>query len=88
MIPLRAESLLVGNNHIYVSGFPDTTDEKDPWAAFDARKGGRLLVLKKSDGAKVSEMDLPSPPVYDGAAAAYGKLYLSLKDGKLTCLGD
>ena len=77
----------MGSEHLYVAGFPDTADKSDPWAAFDGRKGGVLLVLKKSDGAEVSDTKLKSPPAYDGVAAAYGKLYLSLKDGTIICLG-
>ena len=39
------------------------------------------------DGTKLSELKLDAPPVFDGMAAAGGKLYLSCLDGKLRCFG-
>jgi hypothetical protein len=36
----------------------------------------------------VSEYKLPGDPVFDGAAAAYGDLFLSLKNGNLVGMGE
>jgi hypothetical protein len=46
-----------------------------------------LRVLDAGTGERVSELRLGSEPVFDGLAAAYGRLFLSLKNGKLVCLG-
>ena len=47
---------------------------------------GRLLALAAADGKTLAERDLP-PPIWDGMAAAYGRLFVSTRDGKLICLG-
>jgi hypothetical protein len=55
-------------------------------AAFDGKEGVRLRAISTADGAKLAERELSALPVFDGMAAANGKLYLTTKDGKLTCL--
>jgi hypothetical protein len=46
-----------------------------------------LLVIETASGKKLSEVSLPSPPVFNGAAAASGRLYLTCEDGSVICLG-
>jgi outer membrane protein assembly factor BamB len=53
---------------------------------FVAGTRGRLLALASADGKTLAECDLPAP-VWDGMAAAYGRVYVSTHDGKLICLG-
>ncbi len=50
-------------------------------------KDGRLMAFSTADGKKLGEVKLPAPPVFDGLAAAHGKLYLSCLDGKVRCFG-
>jgi hypothetical protein len=47
-----------------------------------------LRIYSADKGKQVSESKLESEPVFDGMAAAYGKLFLSLKNGKIICLGE
>jgi len=44
-----------------------------------------LAALAAEDGRQLSELQLSSPPVWDGLAAANGKLYLTTMDGKVLC---
>jgi hypothetical protein len=44
--------------------------------------------MKAGDGSLLSEQVLPARPVFDGMAAANGRLYLALQDGQILCLGD
>ncbi len=39
------------------------------------------------DGRKLAEYKLDSPPVWDGLAAASGRLYLSTTAGVVMCMG-
>ena len=48
---------------------------------------GLLVAYSAADGKKLSELKLESPPVFDGLAAASGRLYLSCLDGRLRCFG-
>ena len=38
------------------------------------------------DGSMVATMKLPSLPVWDGMAAAYGKMYMATEKGEVICL--
>jgi outer membrane protein assembly factor BamB len=48
--------------------------------------GGKLRLVSAKDGSSLREMDVPKP-VWDGLAAAQGRLFLSTADGRLVCLG-
>lgn len=87
-IPVRAQSLVLIDDYICLAGAPDVVDAAAPWAAFEGRKGGVLLIVSKANGETVTEHALTSAPVYDGMSAAEGKLFLSLEDGSVTCWGN
>jgi hypothetical protein len=71
---------------LFVAGAPDVLDEKDPYAAFEARRGAKLVAVWAEDGKKLSETALEYPPVFDGMIAANGCLFASLRDGSVVCL--
>ncbi len=48
--------------------------------------GAKLIVVSSEDGTVLSETELESPPVFDGMAAANGRLYLSNLNGEVVCL--
>ena len=52
------------------------------------RKGSVLWVLSKEDGKKLAEYKLETLPVWNGVAAADGKIFISLKNGTPLCLGE
>ncbi|MFC1497418.1 PQQ-binding-like beta-propeller repeat protein [Verrucomicrobiota bacterium] len=85
MIPVRVRAMLLSGEHIFTAGPPDIVDEKDPLAAFEGRAGSILQVFSSKDGTKLSEYKLDSEPVFDGISAADGKLFVSLKSGKIMC---
>lgn len=49
-------------------------------------QAGRLRIVALADGKTLATRDLPAP-VWDGLAAANGRLYLSTQSGDLVCLG-
>ena len=55
---------------------------------FEGRKGGILSAVDKTNGGELSQIKLPSPPVFDGMIAAGGKLFVALADGSVVCLGS
>jgi len=87
-LPVRAEALVLTPDKLCLAGAPDVVDAKDPWGAFENRKGGVLLLVSRKDGTEVQRQKLDSAPVYDGMAAADGRLFISLKSGELICLGE
>ncbi len=54
----------------------DPPDEKPDWY---------LYAFSIEGGEKLGEMKLPAEPVWDGMAAARGRLYLTTTDGMLRC---
>ncbi len=101
--PLHVCAMVLADKTLLIAGPLDMIDEDravkstgDPEiqtklseqdAAFEGRRGGLLQVVSVSDGGKLAELNLESAPVWDGMAAAYGRVYLSLKDGNILCLG-
>ena len=79
--PLRAQSMLLADNALYLAGTPDKVDKADPWKYIDGRGGGVLAVHSKTDGRKLAEHNLTSPPVYDGLAASDGSMFVVTKSG-------
>jgi outer membrane protein assembly factor BamB len=87
-VPVRITAMVVAGQTLFVAGTPDTVDPDDPWSAIEGRAGGVLWAISTTDGNKLAEYDLESPPRFDGMAAADGRLYLSCIDGRLVCYGS
>ncbi|MBM3890423.1 MAG: hypothetical protein FJ388_15025 [Verrucomicrobia bacterium] len=84
-LPVRVRAMVKAGDALFVAGPPDELDEKDPYAAFEGRKGARLVAVSARDGKKLAESALDVPPVFDGLIAANGRLFVSLEDGSLAC---
>jgi outer membrane protein assembly factor BamB len=90
VVPVRVRAMVLaegGEGVVFAAGPPDTAPPQNPWAAFDGKLGAELWALSAKDGTKLSTLKLDAAPVFDGMAAAGGKLYLSTVDGKLRCFG-
>ncbi len=85
-IKVRVRAMVKAGDTLFVAGPPDVFEKDDPYAAFEARRGARLVALNAQDGKVVTDMALPSPPVFDGLIAARGCLFVSLRNGSLVCL--
>ena len=94
-IPVLGQAMVLADQTLFIAGPPDPVAEVphepagvDPLAeALEAKSGGRLLVVSATDGKTLAEYELKSPPVFDGMAAAGGRLYLSTKNGEIVCMG-
>ncbi len=56
-------------------------------AALEGQQGGLLLVVDADAGEIQHRLELDTLPVWDGMAAAHGKLFLSTTDGRVIMLG-
>ena len=83
-IPARIRAMVQTDGHLFVAGPPDVVDPKDPLGSFEGRKGGRLYTFDSANGEKLAELDLPSPPVFNGIAAARGSVYVADEAGGIT----
>jgi outer membrane protein assembly factor BamB len=55
--------------------------------AYEGKLGSVLRMISVDDGRILAEQDLPGCPIFDGMSAADGRLYVSLTDGRIVCLG-
>ena len=55
--------------------------------AYEGRMGGVLWAASATTGEKLGEVKLDAPPTWDGMAVANGRLYLSLNNGAVLCMG-
>ena len=84
---LIVRAMVLGNDHLVVAGPPDLgqkeqdllafKNESEALAGFDGEKGVYLRIVGATNGKELSECALPAMPVFDGMAAANGRLYLS-----------
>jgi len=84
-LPLRPRAILKAGEYIYIAGCPHPPDENAPNGA-NKGTGDLLKVFSSEDGREVSQINLGSPPVWDGMAAAKEKLYICTTDSSLVCL--
>jgi outer membrane protein assembly factor BamB len=84
---IRVAAMIRAADTIFVAGSPDLVDPKDPHGAWEGRKGGILAAFAAVNGRKLVEYKLPAPPVWDGMAAARGRLFVSTLDGNIICMG-
>ena len=85
-VPVRVVAMVIAGQTLFAAGTPDVVAPDDPWAAIEGRKGAVLWSISAETGKTLTEHALDSPPVFDGLAAAGGRLYLSTADGKVLCL--
>jgi len=101
-VPLTVTAMALADRTLFIAGPPDLLDEEAAWKniyepktvqsaeaqlkALRGAKGSALWAVSAKTGEKLSECKLPSVPIYDGMAAAYGKLYVALADGSVVCL--
>jgi len=86
---VRAQAMVLTKNALLVAGSPDVVKPgTDPYAAVQGKLGGKLLWISRADGKTLAEYELDSPPVFDGLAAAAGRLFLSAMDGRVICLTE
>lgn len=99
----HVRAMVLADKTLFIAGPPDVVDEEEAFynpnddgilaklseqsAALKGEKGALLWAVSASDGKKLAEYALDSPPVFDGMAAANGRLYFSTIDGKVVCMG-
>ena len=82
---MHVRAMLLADQTLFVAG------PKGNWMGsadvYEGRSGVALTAVSASGGKTITERQLSASPVFDGMAAAGGRLYLSLTDGSIICLG-
>jgi len=84
-LSLRPRAMLKSGDHLVIGGMPAVGSADDPYAAYEGRTSGIILVASTKDGSPVAEYEIDSPAVWDGMSAAGGMLFLSTTDGSVRC---
>ncbi len=101
---MQVRAMALAGDTLFVAGHPDVIDERQAFRlpddpdvqarlvkqaeALEGKHGGRLWAVATEDGKPLARYSLPSPPVFDGLAAADGRLYMATLDGAVLCLGE
>ena len=72
---------------LFLAGPPNVTRPRAIADSLTGKLAGQLLAVAASDGKELARYRLGSIPVFDGLAAAHGKLFVSLRNGEIVCLG-
>ncbi len=100
-VPLHVRAMVLAGGTLFIAGPPDLLDEEEVFtrhgrgetrpklleqaAALAGKRGALLRAVAAGDGEKLAEYKLAFGPVWDGLAAADGRLYLATIDGKVLC---
>ena len=87
-LPILARAMVLAQDTLFMAGPPDVFATDAPAAAFTDYKESLLYVASASDGKELARYELDGSPVFDGMAAAYGRLYIATEDGSILCLTD
>jgi len=94
-VGLLVKAMVLADNTLFVAG-PSAEADRTPHKpsevnslaeAMEAVAGGRMLAVSTVDGKVLGGCELKSPPVFDGMAAAKGRLYISTMGGAVICMG-
>ncbi len=83
-VPIQVRAMVLADKVLFVAGPP--AHAGDGSVDRDESRGALLMAVSASDGTEVAKYRLDSSPVFDGMAAANGRLYLSLKNGQVLCM--
>jgi outer membrane protein assembly factor BamB len=102
-VPLLVRAMVLADKKLFIAGPPDVVDEEEAFrrvgdpklqaqlamqdVAMAGKRGALLWVVSAEDGEKLAEYKLETVPVWDSMAAANGRLYLSMNDGQIVCMG-
>ncbi len=102
-VPILVRAMVKADDRLHILGPEELINQEDAFKtittpqtqeilakqdeAIRGMHGALLLNVTASDGTIDSGYKLPSTPVFDGMVSAGGRLYVSLSDGGITCLG-
>ena len=84
-LPLLGRAMVLAGDTLFVAGPPDRA-LRSP-LAFQGKRGAVLAAVAAADGKPLRQYKLDALPAFDGMAAAGGRLFLTLANGTLLCLG-
>jgi hypothetical protein len=85
-LKIRVRTMLKADDVIFAAG---PRAETGVWSIDNEKDAGvAAMAFSASDGSELAQYSLDASPVFDGMAAAYGRLYISTEDGTMLCLAE
>jgi len=81
-LPIQVRAMVLTDKALFIAG-PALDVEGE-----SGNKKAMLMAISASDGTELAKYPLDSAPIFDGMAAAYGRLYVSMTDGSLVCMAQ
>jgi outer membrane protein assembly factor BamB len=85
-LKIQVRAMVLAGKVLFIAGAGAGADS-EPEGRGD-NKAAILMAISASDGTEMATYPLDSPPIFDGMAAAYGRLYVSMTDGSLVCMAE
>lgn len=83
--PFQVRSLILAGKTLFAAGpYGDGVHSID---AYEGRQGIRLAAISTEDGRLMKSFEINVMPVFDGMAAAEGRLYQAMQDGSVQSFG-
>ena len=89
-LPIQVRAMVLSGDTLFAAGWPDAVTilgGSDPDATENDLRRPTLWAISAASGETQAEYKLDAVPVFDGAAAAYDRLFVAMDDGKVICLG-
>jgi hypothetical protein len=79
----EVRAMVLTENALFTAGALGHTHKSQE--AYEGKEGISLQVFSHHNGTVLARVSLESMPVFDGMAAARGRLFLATKDGRVHC---
>ena len=85
--PEDRKAMVLAGDTVFVIGSPLVFPSDDLAGTYAGCRGAIMRAVSAADGATLAEYKLDKLPVWDGVAAAYGRLFVVNQDGSVACWG-
>jgi hypothetical protein len=86
-VPIVGRAMVLADNALFVAGPVMESGAAEP-RFDDADSSAVLMAFNIEDGRELALHPLDTQPVFDGMAAAKGRLYISTVNGTVVCFGE
>jgi len=85
-VPIAVRAMVLAGKTLFLAG-PDARAVTSPDGPGEKAEA-TLLAVSAGDGSEVGRCRLEALPVFDGMAAAGGRVLVALENGRVVCLGE
>jgi hypothetical protein len=86
-MPMTGKAMVLAGDAVFVVGAPLVFPSDDLAGTYAGRRGAIMRAVSAATGDTLAEYKLDKLPVWDGVAAAYGRLFIVTQDGSVACWG-